>query len=183
MSHYWSFFAQVVASDGFTRLTELPSALMALLTNPTYIFINFGGAMDGITLTGLSTFLPKYLQSQFALTPSTAGILMGALIVSSGGGGTFLGGWVTKRFRLTRSGVIRMYMYCQLVTVPLSFGFLMSCANQQFAGVNLPYSDVQNENVNLTSACNLACDCTSASSFAPICGDDGLTYLSSCHAG
>jgi hypothetical protein len=50
---------QVKASDGFGSIKDLPKALKALLTNPTYMFINLGGAMDGFSLSGMSTFLPK----------------------------------------------------------------------------------------------------------------------------
>ena len=46
-------------SDGFGKVKELPMAIKALLLNPTYMFINFGGAMDGFSIAALSTFLPK----------------------------------------------------------------------------------------------------------------------------
>ena len=50
---------QVKASDGFGTLKELPKAIKALITNPTYMFIAIGGAMDGFSIAGMSTFLPK----------------------------------------------------------------------------------------------------------------------------
>ena len=36
--------------------------------------------------------------------------------------------------------------------------------------------------VNLTSQCNAACDCD-PSLYNPVCGTNGVTYYSACHAG
>ena len=58
--------SQVSSSDGFTRLRDLPLAIKALLCNPTYMFINLGGAMDGFSISGLSTFLPKWKRKSTA---------------------------------------------------------------------------------------------------------------------
>ncbi len=128
---------QVKTSDGFSSIKELPKALKALVTNPTYMFINFGGAMDGFSLSGMSTFLPKFLQAQYGFTSGKSAILVGMMAVPMGGGGTFLGGFVTKRFKLTRSGVIKMYMYFQCITVPCAIGFIIFiCGNLSFGGVN-----------------------------------------------
>lgn len=36
--------------------------------------------------------------------------------------------------------------------------------------------------VNLTALCNMECEC-SPNDILPICGSDGMTYFSPCHAG
>jgi hypothetical protein len=55
--------------------------------------------------------------------------------------GTFSGGYVAKRFRLTRTQVLKMYIYCQLITIPTSLGLLFYCNSSDFAGVNIGYGD------------------------------------------
>ena len=50
----------------------MPGVIKALLTNPTYMFINFGGGADGFVVAGLSAFLPKFIQSQYGLTAGLA---------------------------------------------------------------------------------------------------------------
>ena len=45
----------------------------------------------------------------------------------------------------------------------------------------MPYAGTT-EIGDLGSACNLNCGC-SDTTFNPVCGDDGITYYSSCYAG
>ena len=42
--------------------------------------------------------------------------------------------------------------------------------------------DLGNLEANLTSTCNMNCDC-STRELQPICGINGITYFSPCHAG
>ena len=41
-----------------------------LVKNPTYMFITLGSAFDGMVVSGLSTFGPKYIQAQFGYSAS-----------------------------------------------------------------------------------------------------------------
>jgi len=178
---------QVKASDGFGTLKELPKAIKALLTNPTYMFIAFGGAMDGFSVAGLSTFLPKFLQAQYGFTASLASVLVGVMAVPMGGGGTFAGGFITRRRRLTRTGVIKMWMFFQFFCIPLAFGFIVfHCGSLPFAGVNQYYSGtptaLQEEPYSLDSSCNAGCKCSDYE-YNPVCGADGVNYFSPCYAG
>ena len=75
----------------FSWTTDFLRHLRILLTNPAFIFINFAAASDGLLLAGFSTFLPKYMESQFRLSASLAALLMGSITIPSGGGGTFFG--------------------------------------------------------------------------------------------
>ena len=62
-------------------------------------------------------------------------------MIPAGGLGTFCGGFIAKRFRLNRSQVIKMYIYSQMITIPLGLGFLFYCPQVDFGGV----SKFQNE--------------------------------------
>lgn len=49
------------------------------------MMINFGGAADGFTISGLSAFLPKFMQSQYGFTAGIAAAIVGVLVIPAGG--------------------------------------------------------------------------------------------------
>ena len=71
--------------SGYGKVKDIPKVIWKLLTNPTYMFINFAGASDGMTIAGLSTFLPKFIQFQYGYSAGFAAILMGIIIIPAGG--------------------------------------------------------------------------------------------------
>ena len=56
--------------------TDMPVALGRLMRNPIFVF-SVLGACCNISLIGYITFLPKYLETHFNQTPSTANIYTG----------------------------------------------------------------------------------------------------------
>ena len=69
----------VHVNEGSIResLKEVPSLIKGLFTNPTFIFIILSTACDTIIVGGFSAFGPKYVEYQFSVPASTAGILFG----------------------------------------------------------------------------------------------------------
>ena len=55
----------------------MPSAIKSLLVNPTYMFISFGAAADGLVIAGLSAFAPKFIQSQYKFTAAFSAAIVG----------------------------------------------------------------------------------------------------------
>lgn len=55
-----------------------------VLTNPAWLFITLGITGSFLVLVGLVTFTPKYLESQFGLNPSSAGLVAGGVGESVG---------------------------------------------------------------------------------------------------
>lgn len=45
----------------------------------------------------MAAFMPKYLEYQFGLTSGQAAMLVGAIIVPAGAGGTLLGGYLVRK--------------------------------------------------------------------------------------
>uniref|UniRef100_A0A8C8RBG4 Solute carrier organic anion transporter family member n=1 Tax=Pelusios castaneus TaxID=367368 RepID=A0A8C8RBG4_9SAUR len=163
---------------------DLPRSVLLLLKNPTFIFLCLAGATEATLIAGMSTFGPKFLESQFSLSTSEAATLFGYLVVPAGGGGTFLGGFIVNKFKLRCSGIIKLCLLCTTSSLLAIFIFFIHCPNMPMAGVTRPYdqSTLLQSNLNLTAACNAECECP-REIYSPVCGSDGIMYYSPCHAG
>ncbi|XP_016300570.1 solute carrier organic anion transporter family member 4A1-like [Sinocyclocheilus anshuiensis] len=194
--------SQVTASDPQFGKTvkDMPRSMLLLLKNPTFIFLCLAGATEATLIAGMSTFGPKFLESQFSLSASEAATWFGYMVVPAGGGGTFLGGFIVKKLNLRCRGIIRFCMLCAVVSLMAIFIFLVHCPNVPMAGVTAPYynfthnhysapylqTEIHNNSLsdlgNLTVSCNIGCHCVKEL-FNPVCGADGVMYFSPCHAG
>lgn len=56
---------------------HIPAAVKRLLTNPSYMCITLSASFEGLLITGLSTFMAKYLERQFNVHTSRANLLIG----------------------------------------------------------------------------------------------------------
>ncbi|XP_072947607.1 solute carrier organic anion transporter family member 4A1 [Epargyreus clarus] len=168
-------------SAAFSAFHELPRAAAALLKNPTFMFLNLAGASEGMLISGFAAFLPKLIENQFAVNASEAALLLGIITVPAGGGGTFLGGWLVKRWRLACGGILKLCAAATLAAAAFTFSFVLSCQDYPFAGVTVPYNSPAVPGADaLTAACNAGCGCAGAA-FAPVCGA-GAVFYSPCHA-
>uniref|UniRef100_A0A8C2UGU0 Solute carrier organic anion transporter family member 3A1 n=1 Tax=Coturnix japonica TaxID=93934 RepID=A0A8C2UGU0_COTJA len=99
--------------------------------------------------------------------------------------GIFLGGLLVKKLSLSALGAIRMAMLVNLVSTACYVSFLfLGCDTGPVAGVTVPYGNNSTPTSSLDpySPCNNNCECQT-DSFTPVCGADGVTYLSACFAG
>jgi len=182
----------LASKEAEAKLQPLPAALWALCSNPTYLAVSLAGGVDGLIVSGLSAFLPKFIEQQYSLSNGLAAQLVGLIVVPAGGGGTFFGGWLIKRLNLGRHGIILMCFLSQMVTIPTLLAYLLTCSGPAYSGLHTspapapagPYYPALTPAAPdpFTAACNSECSCPAAT-FDPVCGADGLMYISPCHAG
>lgn len=116
---------------------------------------------------------------------------VGSIAVPGACIGIFLGGCFLKRFELKPKGAVQFVLISNVICLAC-YGllFFLGCENLKMAGTTIPYynstaSHAQQREpfqVNLTAACNFGCECH-MTDVEPVCGNNGLTYFSPCHAG
>lgn len=62
-------------------LGSLPRAVKGLVCNAPYMFICLSSAAESLTIGGFSTFLPKFVQTQFHFTSSDAAFYTGLIVI------------------------------------------------------------------------------------------------------
>ncbi|XP_056879739.1 solute carrier organic anion transporter family member 4A1 isoform X2 [Takifugu flavidus] len=128
---------------------DMPRSLLLLLKNPTFLFLCLAGATEATLIAGMSTFGPKFLESQFGLSASEAATWFGYMVVPAGGGGTFLGGYIVKKWNMRCRDIVRLCVVCTLISLVTIFIFLLHCPNMPMAGVTVPYRSGQVRNQQL----------------------------------
>ena len=159
-----------VTSGESGLLSGLQSSLQTTLTNPLFLFISLAVSFDSMLISGLSAFLPKFVQTQYQLSAGFSAQLVGILVVPSGAFATFLGGWIIKRLRLSRARILGLVCLVQAANTGLCLLFMLHCPGPELA------------NLEAGAECHAGCGCE-AGDVDLVCGSDGLMYLSPCLAG
>ncbi|XP_051046624.1 solute carrier organic anion transporter family member 6A1 [Phodopus roborovskii] len=164
------------------KLKDLLNALQCLSKCPLLICHAMCKATESLSYIGATEFLPKYLENQFLLTPSLATLLTGIILVPGGAIGSFLGGLIVSKLRMSCKSQMRFVMVTSIISL-LLFVLIafVECETVKFAGISEDY-DGSGIMGNLTASCNMHCGCASTV-YASVCGRDDIEYFSPCFAG
>jgi len=189
VSQITTFSTHSTKSSYGRDVKDLPKSMWKLVCNPIYVVTCLGACMELMIVSGFIVFLPKYLETQFSLSKSQASVFAGGIAIPGACMGVFMGGYILKRLQLRPKGAVQLILTFQMISLAMySVLFVVGCDNVKMAGATAPYylstppqtPDVIN--VNLTASCNYGCDCD-GNDVKPVCGNNGLTYFSPCHAG
>ncbi|XP_049948541.1 solute carrier organic anion transporter family member 5A1 [Schistocerca serialis cubense] len=167
-------------------IKDIPRSMWRLVCNPVYVVTCLGACMELIIVSGFVVFLPKYLETQFSLGKSQASVFTGSIAIPGACIGIFMGGCLLKRLELRPRGAVQFVLISNTICLAC-YGllFFLGCDNVKMAGTTIPYFNSSKHEpfqVNLTAACNFGCECR-MNDVEPVCGNNGLTYFSPCHAG
>ncbi|XP_063164109.1 solute carrier organic anion transporter family member 1C1-like isoform X2 [Candoia aspera] len=163
----------------------LPS-LKSLLGNPVYFLYLCSSIIQLNSLIGMVTYKPKYIEQQFGQSSSKTNFVIGLINIPAVALGIFSGGLIMKKFTLNVLGAAKLSLissflgYLLLLTL-----FTTGCKNADVAGLTISYEGkkpVSPYEQTLFSECNAGCAC-SKYEWDPICGENGITYISACLAG
>ncbi|XP_052249531.1 solute carrier organic anion transporter family member 4C1-like [Dreissena polymorpha] len=171
-------------SRKLSDLRHLPGEILQLLKNPPFLCSTLAVATEGMIASGLSTFMPKFIQNQFGVTAGWAAMLTGFMAVPGAVGGQFFGGFLCKRLKLKVRGCFRVAIVCSSLVVLVSVALLAKCDHSHVAGVTHGYPNSSGSVLpGLTDSCNAGCQCHTEL-YEPVCDTQaGLQYFSPCHAG
>ncbi|CAG5129587.1 unnamed protein product [Candidula unifasciata] len=148
------------------------SSLYRLLTNPLYVCLICSSCGNMFQAAANLAFFPKFVERMFHLPAHTANYITAGQYLCTYCVGTFIGGFLTKRFKMTAMTSIKFNIAA--FSLSLLFQFLMFVFQCEQPTIHNWPGEENN--------CNKGCNCRDNSYF-PICGDDGRTYYSPCHAG
>ncbi|EDV19628.1 uncharacterized protein TRIADDRAFT_11683, partial [Trichoplax adhaerens] len=172
---------------GYT-IKDMLKASKELVTNKPYMLLVGGLVSQYVTVSGLGYFLIKIFEAQFRMPAYQAGPILSYIALGGGAGGMLMGGVVMKLFKMNGAKAAQLAFFLGIVDTIAAATFLAGCPNLPFAGVNSPYSanlitDTPKLGEPILAAtCNSGCMCNDVK-YNPICGVDGTTYFSPCHAG
>ncbi|CAM4670465.1 hypothetical protein PO909_008352 [Leuciscus waleckii] len=154
-------------------LKSFPKIIRRTLRNPIYLLVVLAQVNLAAMVAGLATFMGKFVEKQFAQTASFSNIMMGGINIPSAMLGIMAGGVILRKLGLN----VRSSAALCTVAVFVSFMFaipllFIGCPTQNISGINVFDSE----------QCSNACSC-SKEAFNPVCGSNGVEFLSPCHAG
>ncbi|XP_049991214.1 solute carrier organic anion transporter family member 1A5-like isoform X2 [Alexandromys fortis] len=162
--------------------------MKSLFCNPIYVLFVLVSVLQISSYAIVFVFMPKYLEQQFGKSTAEIVFLMGIYNLPPIVFGYLIGGFVMKKFKFTVKKAAYVAFCLSLTEWVLFFlNFLWTCDNFPVAGLTTSYEHeriqqpIYVENKILAN-CNTRCNCLT-NTWDPVCGDNGIAYMSACLAG
>ncbi|XP_032651916.1 solute carrier organic anion transporter family member 1B3 [Chelonoidis abingdonii] len=160
-------------------------ALKRVFSNRIYVTFLCCSLLQFSSFIGFLTYKPKYMEQQYGQSASKSNFVTGVTGLPAVSIGIFLGGLIMKKYKMGMIGATKFGFGMSLMAFLISLSyFFVGCENHVVAGLTVSYDGkpVARHETSLFSVCNSDCKCA-MNQWDPVCGDNGLTYISACLAG
>ncbi|XP_073932028.1 solute carrier organic anion transporter family member 1A2 isoform X4 [Castor canadensis] len=180
-----SFCANIYVDTGSVNTDFLPF-MKSLSCNPIYMLFILISVLQFNAFANMFSFMPKFLEQQYGKSTSDAIFLIGIYNLPPICFGYIAGGLIMKKFKITVKQAAHIGCWLSMIEYLLYFlTFLMTCDNSPVAGITTSYDGTQQGlyvGNKILADCNTHCNCPTKI-WDPVCGDNGLSYMSTCLAG
>ncbi|XP_063164277.1 solute carrier organic anion transporter family member 1B3-like isoform X2 [Candoia aspera] len=167
------------------QLKEFFRSLKRILGNKMYVILLCSLLLNTSSFIGYITYQAKYMEQQYGLPISRSNFITAVAVLPVVGIGIFTGGFIMRKYKLGIISTIKLGFAASFIGFVLLFLYLtVGCDNHPVAGLTVSYDGeaAAQDQLSLSSACNSNCTCAT-SQWDPVCGANGLTYVSACFAG
>ncbi|XP_008849823.2 solute carrier organic anion transporter family member 1B2-like [Nannospalax galili] len=169
-----------------TNMMGFLQSLKSILTNHLYVIYLVLTLLKISSFIGSFTYIFKFVEQQYGRSASQANFLLGLITLPAVATGMFLGGFIIKKLKLTLVGIAKFAFFTTFMSYLFQLlYFPLLCENKLVAGLTLTYDGMNpvDSHVDVPlSYCNSDCSCDK-NQWEPICGENGVTYISPCLAG
>ncbi|XP_028165656.1 solute carrier organic anion transporter family member 5A1-like isoform X1 [Ostrinia furnacalis] len=167
---------KTVEVKGDPFLKGFANSIKRQLTNDILMYRTASSVLHLMPISGVYSFLPKYMETQFRLSTHDANLISGTAGILVMGMGIVTSGVIILRTVPTARTVAAWTAgTAAIYSIGMVILMFVSCPQEN-------YRMLMPAEANLSMDCSAQCYCDRFS-FSPVCGQDALTYISPCQAG
>uniref|UniRef100_A0A1I7VEZ7 Solute carrier organic anion transporter family member n=1 Tax=Loa loa TaxID=7209 RepID=A0A1I7VEZ7_LOALO len=180
---------QIIVSENDERPEEIfceqlkatVSEFPRLIKNPVFTSMIIGWMFGSYLTSGYSTYLPKYIETQFGRSASAADTYAGIVSIGSIAVSTALGGYLLTNFNPSpRKALLFLIATWSIIVITYLIGAIVGCDEPQVK--QLLIGAINEEKFNGNLECSFECQCSQVDLFNPV-NYHTTNYFSPCHAG
>ncbi|KAL1132404.1 hypothetical protein AAG570_010359 [Ranatra chinensis] len=161
-------------------VADFIATMKRLVNNKILMFNSFSSTFYTFGMIGYWIFMPKYMETQFRQSASTASLVTGSIGLIFTALGVIVSGAFISKFRPRPQYLAAWNVFTETVDIIGHFAFaFLGCPKDDLHG-----RELENGKWQLVADCNANCNCASSIKYDPICSmDKTTTFFSPCHGG
>lgn len=149
----------------------MKSTIRKLLKNKFVVLLSMSSIFHVFAFGPFWIFTPKYIEIQFKQSAEASNMVVGSLGIVSLALGIMFSGGIMSYFKPKAVTIMKTNIFLGIISILLVICYSMLGCEE--AKKSLKVGDFD---------CNMNCGCDFVP-YSPMCGADGKTYISPCHAG